>query len=259
MSLSPIFHKEIRQHHLFNGLSVDCFQTIMQRTGLLSLKKNELLFECCFEANHFFLVRTGQITFFQISSDGNEKIVNIYDPGQIFAETIMFIEEQCYPINARATCDTELFYFEVQNFKKQLRKSNELCFSLMTEMSNRLKNQTQEIIELSIYDAQYRLVRYLLEKSCKENNPSCQPVVVLSTTKSLLASRLSITPETFSRILSRLRKQDLITIRDDTIILNEPEKLKDLIGQCSSTLPVKAKKSDLKWTIKKEPAFLFSV
>ena len=234
MTLSPLLHLEIQQHSLFSCLPGDVCKRALQNSGLITLMKNEILFECGFEARHFFLIRTGQIIFFQVSENGNEKIINIFEPGQSFAEEIMFLDQQRYPVNARATCETELFYFNNQQFKTLLQHSNDLCFTMLSKMSNRLKSQTQEIVELSIYDAQHRLVRYLLEKSCKENIQSCQPVVILSTTKSLLASRLSITPETFSRVLTRLKNQGLINIKDDAITLNNPKKLIDLIGHCSN-------------------------
>ncbi len=234
MVLNSLFYKEIRSHHLFNCLSDECFEVISHHSGLLSLKKNEILFECGYEASHFFLVRTGQISLFQTSLDGNEKIVDIFGPGQTFAETSMFIDSKCYQVNARATCDTDLFYFDSEKFKSQLYLSSESCFSMMAEMSNRLKNQTQEIIELSIHDAQYRLVNYLLENSCDQTQNSCLPLVKLSTTKSILASRLSITPETFSRILARLKKQELITIKEDIIVLTDLDKLRRLVGCCMS-------------------------
>lgn len=237
MALNSLFYKEVRAHHLFKCLSDECFQVISQHSGLISLKKNEILFECGYEASHFFLVRTGQVTLFQTSLDGNEKIVDIYGVGQTFAETSMFIENKCYPVNARATCDTDLFYFDSDTFKSQLHRSSDSCFSMMIEMSNRLKNQTQEIIELSIHDAQYRLVSYLLDNSCESDTINCLPMVKLSTTKSLLASRLSITPETFSRILSRLKKQNLITIKDDVITLTDLNNLRRLVGCCAGDMP----------------------
>lgn len=241
MALNSLFYREVRNHQLFHSLPDESFQLISQHSGLISLKKNEILFECGFEASHFFLVRTGQITLFQTSFDGNEKIVDISESGQTFAETSMFNESKLYSVNARATCDTDLFYFDSDTFKSQLYYSNDACFSLMAEMSRRLKNQTQEIIELSIHDAQHRLVNYLLEKSCVQNDQSCQPVVKLSTTKSLLASRLSITPETFSRILARLKKQDLITIKDDVIILSNPGSLRTLVGYCGGRFQERSK------------------
>ncbi len=170
-----------------------------------------------------------------MSLDGNEKIINLYDSAQVFAEDIIFSDEKCYPTCARAYSDTTLFYFDAQHFRRQLYDYLGLYFSIMSDLSSRLHEQTQEIVELSIYDTQYHLVSYLLKKACKGDLQSCRPVIVLATTKTLLASRLSITPETFSRILSRLKKQGLISIDESVITLNEPELLKQLIGynECS--------------------------
>ena len=241
MALNYLFHKEVRANPLFNSLPDECFQEVVQDSGLVSIKKNEILFECGYEANYFFLVRTGQITLFQTSFDGNEKIVNIFESGEIFAETCMFVKSNCYPVNAKASCNTELFYFDSNTFKSQLQYSKDTCFLMMADMSNRLKNQTQEIIELSIHDAQYRLVNYLLNKCRDQNDQFCQGVVKLSMTKSLLASRLSITPETFSRILRRLRKLNLITIKGDEIVLTDPAGLRKLIGFCGERFQEKPK------------------
>ncbi len=238
LTLSPLYYQEIRDHRLFNMLPKHCFDSVIQTAGILFLKKNELLYECGFKARQFFLIHSGQMALFQMSSEGNEKIISLYDSGDIFAEDSMFTDEKRYSTCARACSDTALFYFDAQNFKQQMNESYQLCLSMMEDMSSRIQQQTQEIVELSIYDAQYRLVSYLLKKGCKAGLESCQPVIVLSTTKTLLASRLSITPETFSRILSKLKKQGLISIDESEITLNEPEQLKQLIGynECSGAV-----------------------
>jgi CRP/FNR family transcriptional regulator, dissimilatory nitrate respiration regulator len=236
LSQITFFQHEIRQHWLFKDMPDESFQNVMQFSGLLSLKKCQELFKSDFEANHFYLVRSGQMVLFQVSVEGKEKVVDIYESGEVFAETALFSNDKYYSFNARAALNTELFYIDVQTFKIQLKQSTDLCFSMMSELSRRLKMKTHEIIELSIYNAQYRLVNYLLRKCCKKSDQSCQPIVILSTTKALLASRLSITSETFSRTLSHLKKLGLITIKDETIILNDPQKLRALIGHYESNL-----------------------
>ena len=101
----------------------------------------------------------------------------------------------------------------------------------MSELSQRINRKNQEIIELSLYDAQYRLINYLLKKCCKDGQESCQSIVKLSTTKSVLASRLSITSETLSRIFGILKNQGIISIEHEIISINEPKKLRNLIGR----------------------------
>ncbi len=228
MSISKLFQQELRQHYLFRRLSDEAFKHILEHSNLTSLKRNETLFEQGDEASRFFLVRSGQIMLFQTSPEGNEKVVDIIGPGQTFAEAVMFMEGTRYPVNARSTNNTELFYFDNQAFTEQLQKSNTLCFAMMADMSTRLKGLLTEISELTIYNAKHRLISYLLGHI---NDLQKQPTVKLTATKSMIASRLSITPETFSRILSKLKKEGLISIEDETITLIEPEKLKEIIGE----------------------------
>lgn len=232
MSISKLFQQELRQHYLFRRLPDDAFDNILTQSNLTSLKRNEMLFEQGDDASRFFLVRSGQIMLFQTSPEGNEKVVDIIGPGQTFAEAVMFMEGNRYPVNARATGNTELFYFDNKAFIEQLHKSNALCFVMMADMSTRLKGLLTEISELTIYNAKHRLISYLLGHI---NDLQEQPTVKLTATKSMIASRLSITPETFSRIMSKLKKEGLITIEDETITLVQPDKLKEIIGESFST------------------------
>lgn len=228
MSISKLFQQELRQHYLFRRLPDDAFNNILNQSNLMSLRRNEILFNQGDSASRFFLVRNGQIMLFQTSPEGNEKVVDIIGPGQTFAEAVMFMEGSRYPVNARAACDTELFYFDNAAFIEQLQNSNTLCFALMADMSTRLKGLLTEISELTIFNAKHRLISYLLGHI---NDLQVQPTVKLTATKSMIASRLSITPETFSRLLSKLKKEGLINIEDETITLLHPEKLKELIGE----------------------------
>ena len=228
MSISKLFQQELRQHYLFRRLSDESFVSILAHSNLTSLNRNELVFERNDVANRFFMVRHGQMMLYQTSPDGNEKVVDIVGPGQTFAEAVMFMEGHRYPVNAKATTSTELFYFDNNLFMEQLNKSNELCFALMADMSTRLKGLLNEISELTIYNAKHRLVSYLLGQI---NDNKIQPTIKLSATKSMIASRLSITPETFSRIISKLKKDGLITIEDEKITLIQADKLKEIIGE----------------------------
>ncbi len=228
MSISKLFQQELRQHYLFRRLPDEAINSILGQSNLTSLKRNEALFDQGDEASRFFLVRSGQIMLFQTSPEGNEKVVDIIAPGQTFAEAVMFMEGNRYPVNARSTCETELFYFDNAAFTEQLQKSNALCFAMMADMSTRLKGLLTEISELTIYNAKHRLISYLLGHM---NDLQDKPTVKLTATKSMIASRLSITPETFSRILSKLKKEGLISIDDEAITLVKPEQLKELIGE----------------------------
>lgn len=232
MKLSAAFQAELKHHYLFKGLTDEVLLSILNHSHLGTINKNEVLFLKGALASNFFMVRTGKIMLYHSSPEGNEKIIEIVEPGHTFAEAVMFMENHQYPINARAFCKTELFYFDNKEFLSQLQKSPALCFKLMADMSIRLRHMIHDISQLTIYNAQHRIISYFLgkinEDDIKEN---INPRVQLSVSKTILSSRLSITPETFSRTLAQLKNKGLIQINADVITLVQPDKLKQLIGE----------------------------
>jgi CRP/FNR family transcriptional regulator, dissimilatory nitrate respiration regulator len=95
-------------------------------------------------------------------------------------------------------------------------------------MSQRLHRHLNEIDSLTLHNATYRLVSYLLNEAAHSNRD--QPSLQLNTPKHVVASRLSIQPETLSRILSRLSKQNLIEVRGSHIEVLDYDGLLELVA-----------------------------
>lgn len=85
-----------------------------------------------------------------------------------------------------------------------------------------------EVDRLTLHNATYRLVDYLLSHISKDNNDPTG--VSLAAPKHVIASRLSIKPETLSRTLKDLSKQGLINLDGGQIELVDIEKLRQLIS-----------------------------
>ncbi len=198
----------------FAALDKDQLSTIANSTRLLKLRENETLFQHGQPADDFYLVLSGQVKLFRLSEDGVEKVIEIITPGRLFAEAVMFMNRQVYPVNAEAVSATEVLAISSKVFSRLLRESVDTCFRLMGVMSQRLHRHLNEIDSLTLHNATYRLVSYLLNEVSHSQQ---QDGLTLNTPKHVIASRLSIQPETLSRILSRLSKQSLIQVRGSHI------------------------------------------
>lgn len=95
-------------------------------------------------------------------------------------------------------------------------------------MSRRLHGHVAEIDRLTLHNAAFRLVTYLLDQIPSTHLGASH--VLLDIPKKVMASRLSITPETLSRTFSSLIKDGLISIRDNAVTLNDVERLRRLIN-----------------------------
>jgi CRP/FNR family transcriptional regulator, dissimilatory nitrate respiration regulator len=212
----------------FSALDEQQLAELAAATRPVRLGENENLFQHGQPAEDFFLVLSGQIKLFRLSEGGDEKVIEIITPGRLFAEAVMFMERQVYPVNAQAVQATELLAISSRVFTRILRESVDTCFRVMGVMSQRLHRHLNEIDSLTLHNATYRLVSYLLNEAAHSNRD--QPSLQLNTPKHVVASRLSIQPETLSRILSRLSKQNLIEVRGSHIEVLDHDGLLELVA-----------------------------
>lgn len=216
--------KIMRQSVLFCDLGPDQLDELLHHTSLVQLTENSVLFEQERPAQEFFMLVSGQIKLSRTSRDGQEKVIDLIHPGGSFAEAIMFSGNPVYPVTAMALCHSEVLCFDAACYTSILHQSNDACFAVMAQMSRRLHWQLMEIDRLTLHNATYRVIAYLLDQIPSTELGSS--VIKLNTLKHVIASRLSITPETLSRTLSRLNRDNLIDINDDGILLRDVGQLR---------------------------------
>lgn len=200
----------LRQHFLFAGLSDPQFARIAATARQLPIRDGQEVFRAGDPAERFFLVESGLIQLYRLSAAGEEKVIELVRPGQTFAEALMFMERRRYPVSARAIGDSTLIGFAMAPFHAVLQESPATCLRLLGAMSQRLHQLLQEIDHLSLHNATARVVRLLLQAAPEAG--AKRYAVEWQTPKQVLASRLSVRPETFSRILKQLSHAGLIRV-----------------------------------------------
>ena len=218
---------ELQQIPLFEALNEKQLESMLVLSRAITLSAKNILFEKNTEATYFYLLKSGQIKLFSLSADGDEKVIEIINPSQTFAEAIMFMPKRIYPVSAEAIKNSELYCFDMKQFRKILEDSQDTCFRLLAMMASRLHSRLDDINNLALHNATYRLVVYLLDQ-LPEGAMELSSIH-LAATKSIIASRLSIQPETFSRIMLRLSKQGFIEVQGNEITLLDVNGLRQLI------------------------------
>ena len=200
----------LRQHYLFAILDEAQFERVLAAIQDVSLQEDEHLFNFGDQARYFYLLKTGQIQLYRLSPSGEEKVIEIIQPGQTFAEAVMFLKTNVYPVNAKAVLNSELWQINMRVFLGMIQESNELCLRLLGGMSRRLHGAIQDIDQLTLQNASMRVIQLLLQSA--PDNTTTQYSLEWETPKQILASRLSVRPETFSRILQQLSRKNLFNI-----------------------------------------------
>lgn len=227
MELNNVIVEEFQHVTLFEALDESQLNKIISSTHKIYLPAKSVLFEKDTHAEHFYLLHSGQIKLFCLSAEGDEKVIEVLYPAQTFAEAIMFMPKQIYPVSAEAIKDSEVYCFDMRVFRGMLEDSQETCFRLLAIMGRNLHSRINEINNLTLHNATYRLVVYLLDQLPED--ALALSAIHLNTNKNIIASRLSIQPETFSRILLRMSKDGLIEVKGNNITLLDVNSLRQLL------------------------------
>ncbi|WP_058556790.1 Crp/Fnr family transcriptional regulator [Thiohalocapsa sp. ML1] len=200
--------EDLRNAPLLSRLTDEQLERVRKRAVQRRLDEGELLFAQGAAAERFYLVQSGQMRLFRLAPDGSEKVIEIVSPGQTFAEALMFLEAPRYPVSAAALAPTRLIAIDAADFAAMLRGSMDTCFVVMGALSQRLRALIGEIDELTLHSAKGRVARWLLARC-----PADRRALVLDVPKGVLASRLSIQPETFSRVAKQLVTDGVIEVQ----------------------------------------------
>jgi CRP-like cAMP-binding protein len=216
----------LKQQLLFSRLDERQFTRVARTAVRVELDEGELLFSQGEPATRFYVVVSGQIKLSRVSPSGGEKIIEIIHAGHSFAEALMFLDRPAYPVGATALQPSILISVDSSNYAAVLRESPDTCFLIMGDMSQRLRGLVQEIDDLTLQSAGARVAGYLLHHAGGNGAD-----LVLDAPKQVLAARLSITPETFSRVLRRLSNRGVIAVERDLVHIRDRAKLSEAANQ----------------------------
>jgi CRP/FNR family transcriptional regulator len=209
---------------LFRGLPKEQLEEVVAITTDQTFHKGHTVFSEGEEASGFYVVISGQVKIFKLSSEGKEQILHFVTGGESFGEVPMFAGGR-FPAHAETVERSRLFFFPRAFFLELIKKDPSLAMNMLADLSKRLRRFTQLVEELSLKEVPSRLAAYLIYLSGGENGSGD---LELSITKGQLASLLGTIPETISRILGKMSSQDIIEVRGRKISIMNRKKLEDL-------------------------------
>lgn len=228
IELNELILIAMRQCVLLQPLEAEQFDEVVQTCHATQLSENSILFEQDDVLTNIYLLVSGSIKLQRMSPNGDEKVIEIIRPGQTFAEAVLFFGGSRYPVSAIAVSSSIVVGIQAKMYLKLLNTSNSLCINLLGNLSQRLHWMVNEVDRLTLHNATFRLVDYLLGHIPEDQYDRAD--FSLAAPKHVIASRLSIKPETLSRTLKELSRQGLIKLDGAQIELVDITKLRQLIS-----------------------------
>jgi len=216
---------------LFQELLPAELERLAQGARMRKLARYENVFRFGQPCTELHVVVSGQVKLFALSPQGQEKIIHIIEAGNSFAEALMFLERP-YVVNAQALVETVLLSVSRQAVMREIEGNQRFCMRMLAGLSQRLHSLISDVQAYALQSGVERVIGYLLhglpERSTGEDAPEKAVSITLPVGKAVIASRLSMTPEYFSRVLHELESQGLITIDKRKITIPDPTRLTHL-------------------------------
>ena len=199
----------LSQTELFQDMPDALRKKIAAKGKMRSYKKNDTIFSQSEEGSTFYVLSRGFVKLLKFSPDGKEVMVRMVKPTETFAEVILF-EDKEYPVTAVTGEDSELFELHKSAFR-ELLADEQFRNGFFAILMQRMRYLAERIVYVSAYDVEERFFRFLIERYGKKN------IYTITMPKKDIASAMGTIPETFSRLMMRLKQRSIITWEGDTL------------------------------------------
>ncbi|MBN1355117.1 Crp/Fnr family transcriptional regulator [bacterium] len=187
----------LKRSDLFADVGDSHLKAILSGSRMRHYEKNDFIFFEGDEGSAFYLLVEGSVKLAKSSADGQETLVKLVRPGEVFAEIILF-EKSGYPVTAESAGPSKVLEISRKHFLTLLDDTgfrNEFIALLI----RRQRYLVNRILVLTAYDVEERFFMFLRERY------GAHQTYRIDVSKQDMASAIGTIPETFSRMLKRLK------------------------------------------------------
>lgn len=206
--------RRLGSNHLFSGFAPSDLRKLLATSSIRRYPEHTTLFMEGDEADRFFIVMDGWVKLFRLSENGHEVVISVASPGESFAEAAIF-DNQDFPVCASVITDARILVIGAERLMCEIADNQRFAFNMLASMSRHLRRNVTKLHQLSSMSSTERVGDFLLGLTQVQDGAT---TITLPLDKSLIAARLGMQPETFSRALAKLKKVGVKSIGHDVII-----------------------------------------
>ncbi len=205
----------IEQNDYFRGLSGSSKARLADICVPKVLGKKEHVFLEGDKGYSLYLCAEGAIQLFKTSEGGQDVVLKVIRPGELFGEVILF-EKGRYPASAVALEKSRVYLMPKIRFHCLL-EDPEFRNDFISILMQKMRYLTEKIQYLTAYDVEERFWRFLQDQFGNRDAFS------VDLSKKDIAAAIGTTPETLSRLIDRLKKEGKMTWEERKIVVHRRE------------------------------------
>jgi len=191
---------KLKALEIFQSLTEQELEKIVEISFIKKLSKDNILFYEGEMPLYFYALLQGYMKFYKIDLKGHEIILHFFTKPLMMAEMPSL---ENIPFRATAIAmreDTEVLLIDRKKFLLLLSEDNGFSLNIIKSLTHKIKELEVAINRNLIYDAITKVCSFIKE----------QPSVLEERKHKEIAIILNMAPETFSRVLKKLKKLNIL-------------------------------------------------
>lgn len=216
----------IHKCRLFHDLTPEAIQRLADASQPLIVARGETIFHKGQEAMGVYLLLSGQVKLCIETTQGEEHVAEIRGEGEHFGE-VATVMQRPHLVTAAAVMPCKLQLVCGRAVISELASNHRLAWNMAQELAAQLYGRMNDLENLVFRKAERRVARYLMEVWTDADRPAGN-IIHLPARKGLIASRLHMTKEHFSRTLHELAERGVLLVRHLDVEVTDHEALERL-------------------------------
>nr|WP_238458118.1 Crp/Fnr family transcriptional regulator [Alkalihalobacterium alkalinitrilicum] len=197
----------------------------------MHIKKGDHLFQEGVQAKEIYLIKSGKVQISKIVSGGKELILRICAKEEIIGELTLLAEDPKYLLNAKVIEDTEVGVINREILEEAFLRDSRLAFEYMKWMGDHFRRTQTRFHDLILSGKKGAVITTLIRLSNSFGRTLKNGILIeLYLTNQTLGKFCGTTREQVNRILSELRKDNIISIEMGYITIHDMKYLRDEVG-----------------------------
>ncbi len=220
----------LKNINLFEGMPESEMKKIERMSSMNRVKKHQTIYFPEEPSHSIFFLKEGHVKISRVSEDGNELILDIIGPGEIFGELSLVEEEsQGRSEIAEALDDVLICTIKRQDFEEMLRKNPELNFKVIKRIGLRLRKIEERVEDLVFKDVSRRIASFLV-RYAEEFGTMKSGIITIKSFLSHqeIAFLTACSRQTVTTVLNEFKSQNLIDFSRKSLLIKDFERLQRL-------------------------------
>ncbi len=205
---------------LFGGLDRQELERFAELTREKTYPRGSVILFEHDPGDSLFVVRSGRVKVVLIGEDGREVILGMLGVGEHFGE-LSLIDDRPRSAHVMAVEDADLLVLHRDDFRARVESSPSVAWSLLTELSRRLRRADDKIGGLVLLDVPGRIARLLLDLADEGGSALIEKALTHQT----IAQMIGASRETVSRAMKDFQEAGLIGVERRRITLRDRTEL----------------------------------